>query len=128
MTQQLTRFVVAIVDDDQSVIESLGLLFESADYEVRLFTCGTALLKGGRLAEIDCLVSDIDMPVMDGFALLREAHRVRPDLPAILITGYPDKLKRLPPLERGTTLVFSKPLQGPELLAAVSAALGEKRA
>jgi FixJ family two-component response regulator len=127
MTQQASRLFVAIVDDDLSVVQSLGLLFESADYEVRLFTSGMALLKSGCLPEIDCLVSDIDMPGMDGFAVLREVHARRPDLPAILITGYPDKLKRLPPGELGTTLIFAKPLQGPELLAAVSEALRDRR-
>jgi len=118
-----SSFVVAVVDDDQSILRSLEYLLESADYAVRLFTSAPALLDSGCLAEVDCLISDIDMPGMDGFELLRLVHAVRPGLPTILITGYPDTLKRLPPLGGSNPLIFTKPFQGPQLLAAVSDAL-----
>ena len=81
-----------------SILRSLEYLLESADYAVRLFASAAALLESGCLPEIDCLISDIDMPGMDGFELLRLVHAARPGLPTILITGYPDRLKRLPPL------------------------------
>jgi len=123
MTEHPSGFVVAVVDDDQSILRSLEYLLESADYAVRLFTSGTALLQSGCLPEINCLISDIDMPGMDGFELLRLVHAVRPGLPTILITGYPDTLKRLPPLGGSNPRIFTKPFQGPELLAAVSDAL-----
>jgi len=123
MTNQPSGFVVAVVDDDQSILRSLEYLLESADYAVRLFTSGTALLQSGCLPEISCLISDIDMPGMDGFELLRLVHAARPGLPTILITGYPDTLKRLPPLGGSNPRIFTKPFQGPELLAAVSDAL-----
>jgi DNA-binding response OmpR family regulator len=64
---------------------------------------------------------------MDGFALLRLVHAARPGLPTILITGYPDRLKRLPPLGASKPRFFSKPFEGPELLAAVTNALGGSR-
>src|SRR3982751_4041661 len=88
--------VVAVVDDDQSILRSLEYLLESADYPVRVFTSGAALLQSGCLSEIACLISDIDMPGMDGFELLRLVHPARPGLPTILITGYPETLKRSP--------------------------------
>ena len=123
MSTQTSSFVIAVVDDDQSILRSLEYLLESADYAVRLFTSGTALLQSGCLPEIDCLISDIDMPGMDGFEVLRLVHAARATLPTILITGYPDRLKRLPPLGRSNPRFFTKPFQGPELLAAVSDAL-----
>ena len=123
MTDQPSGFVVAVVDDDQGILRSLDYLLESADYSVRPFNSGTELLESGCLEQIDCLISDIDMPGMDGFELLRLVHAVRPGLPAILITGYPDTLKRLPPLGGSNPRIFTKPFQGPELLAAVSDAL-----
>ena len=127
MTHQPPGFIVAVVDDDEGVLRSLEYLLESADYAVRLFRSGTELLDGGRLKEIDCLISDIDMPGMDGFELLRLVHAARPGLPIILITGYPDTLKRLPPLGASNPRFFTKPFDGPELLNAVSNALRDSQ-
>ena len=114
---------VAVVDDDQRVLGSLGLLLESADHEVRLFTSGTEFLESGCLPEIDCLISDIDMPGMDGFELLRLLRGARPGLPAILITAYPETLERMPAIFSPAPLLFTKPFQGPKLLAAIGEAL-----
>ena len=127
MTDPRPAFVVAVVDDDQSILRSLEYLLESADYAVRVFTSARALLDSGCLPDIDCLISDIDMPGMDGFELLRQVHAAHPGLPTILITGYPDRLKRLPPLGASNPRVFTKPFQGRELLAAVSDALRKGR-
>jgi FixJ family two-component response regulator len=127
MTERSSGFVVAVVDDDQSVLRSLEYLLESADYAVRLFTSGAALLQSGHLPEIDCVISDIDMPGMDGFELLRLVHAARPRLPIILITAYPDTLKRLPAPDGSRPRFFTKPFKGPELLAAVSESLVNHR-
>ena len=123
MTDHPPGFTIAVVDDDRRILESLKNLLESADYAVRSFASAAALLESDCLAEIDCLISDIDMPVMDGFELLRVAHAARPELPVILITAYPDTLKRLPALGGSRPRFFTKPFKGPELLAAVSESL-----
>ena len=123
MTETSPGFVVGVVDDDQSVLRSLEYLLESADYAVRLFASGADLLGSGLLPHIDCLISDVDMPGMDGFELLRLVHAARPELPVILITGYPDTLQRLPVFDASKPRIFTKPFHGPELLAAVSEAL-----
>ena len=123
MTQPACAHVVAVVDDDPGILRSLASLLESADYRVRLFASGAALLDCGCLAEIDVLVSDIDMPGMDGFALLRQVHAARPDLPGVLITGYPETIKRLPAQQAGNLRIFTKPFRGSELLAAISEAV-----
>jgi len=115
--------IVAVVDDDQSVLRSLEYLLESADYAVRLFASGKELLDSGCLPKIDCLISDIDVPGMEGFELLRQVHAARPGLPIILITGYPETLKRLTGFGGTHHRSFTKPFQGPELLAAISEAL-----
>ena len=120
MTDRSSGLVVAVVDDDQSILRSLEYLLESADYPVRTFASGAALLQSGCLPNIDCLISDIDMPGMDGFELLRVVHEARPELPAILLTAYPETLKRLPLLGETNTRVFTKPFDGKELLRAVS--------
>jgi FixJ family two-component response regulator len=89
---------------------------------VRLFTSAAELLDSGCLPKVDCLISDIDMPGVDGFDLLRLVKDARPGLPVILITGYPDRLKRLP-LGDCHPRCFTKPFKGDELLAAIADAL-----
>lgn len=127
MSDQPSARVVAVVDDDPGILRSLEYLLESADYAVRLFTSGTQLVDSGVLPRIDCLISDIDMPGMDGFELLRQVHAARPGLPIILITGYPETLKRLPALWDSKPRCFTKPFQGPELLAAIGESLHRQR-
>ena len=127
MTDRSPGFVVAVVDDDPSVLDSLGMLLQSADHAVRLFDSGTALLESGCLAEIDCLISDIDMPVMDGFELLLAIHAARPGFPVILITCHLDMVDQSPPADRRCFRLFNKPFDAEELLAAVGDALRNPR-
>ena len=127
VTDHGSRALVAVVDDDEGVLKSLEYLLESADYSARLFSSATALLDSGCLAEVDCVISDVDMPDIDGFELLESIQRLRPGLPAILITGYPDRVKWLPPTVGRKPRFFTKPFAGPELLAALADALGTGR-
>jgi len=122
-TDHRRRTVIAVVDDDQGILESLESLLNSADYDVRLFSTATALLESGGLPNIDCLISDVAMPLMDGFELARAVQAARPGLPVILVTGRPDLLNRSPLDWPGPYRVFKKPFNGQELLAAVAEAL-----
>src|SRR6266403_886950 len=127
MTDHPPGFTIAVVDDDRRILESLKNLLESADYAVRSFASAAALLESDCLAEIDCLISDIDMPVMDGLELLRVVRAARPELPVILITGHPELLNRLPPMGPSHYRSFKKPFDGQELLTAVSDAMRNPR-
>ena len=118
---------VAVVDDDPGVLRSLQLLLESADYGVRLFDSGAALLGSGCLPQIDCLVSDLDMPGMEGHELLRVVRAMHPRLRVVLITGYPDALDRLPGADARDVRCFTKPFRGEQLLAAVDDAIRASR-
>ena len=116
------RFVVAVVDDDRRTLEALGDLLEAAGYAVRLFPSGTIAWKRHGLADIDCWISDIGMPGMDGFELRRLALSERPELPVILITGRSEiRAQYSSIIERDR--YFEKPFDGRQLLAAVSIAL-----
>jgi len=116
---------IAVVDDDDRILESLESLLESAGHSVRLFSSGEAFLESGVLAGLGCLISDISMPGIDGFGLLRLTRLERPDLPVILITGREDLRSFHPQAEAPRSFFFKKPFDGRNLLSAISAALSE---
>jgi FixJ family two-component response regulator len=117
------KSVVAIVDDDQRLLESLEDLLESAGHAVRRFSSAQTLLDSNALLEIDCLITDIGMPGMDGFELQRVMRERRPDLPVILITGR-HEIAELPQAKHNW--FFRKPFDGQALLAAIGDALTGK--
>ena len=127
MIDHPTGDIVAVVDDDPSILKSLRYLLESADHTVLVFASAAAMLESGCLAKIDCVISDIDMPVMDGFALSQVVHEARPELPVILITGHPEMLDRSPSMDVQQRLVFKKPFDGEEMLTAIGDALRNSR-
>ena len=112
--------MIAIVDDDQRMIESLEELLESAGHTALAFSSAQALLNSRVLSGIDCLITDIGMPGMDGFELQRVVLDKRPDLPVILITGH-HELSELSQVK--SKLFFRKPFDGQVLLAAIGDAL-----
>ncbi len=126
MTDDIKR-TVAVVDDDYRILESLESLLESAGHSVRLFSSGEAFLESGVLADLDCLISDISMPGIDGFGLLRITRLDRPDLPVIFITGREELINSQSPADTMPRHFFKKPFNGKKLLSAVSAVLSEIR-
>lgn len=119
--------VVAVVDDDLRVLESLENLLESAGHTVRLYSSAKALLDSCAFSEIDCLISDIGMPLIDGLELQRLAHAACPELPVILITGQ-DLTERAIAAQHDCQGFFRKPFDGQILLASVSKALSQRGA
>ena len=116
-----TRSVVAVVDDDHRTLEALADLLEAAGYDVRLYSSAAAFREGG-LSDVDCLISDISMPDMNGIELRRLALSERPELPVILITGRSElRAQYASIIERDR--YFEKPFDGQQLLAAIRAAL-----
>jgi len=113
--------VIAVVDDDPRILESLEDLLESAGYDVRLHSSGSSLLASGVL-NIDCVITDIGMPLMDGLELRDRVKQLRPELPVFLISG-----RRDPSYEQPDNLAdsqfFRKPFDGPALLTAIAQAL-----
>jgi FixJ family two-component response regulator len=117
------KSLVAVVDDDERMIESLENLLESAGYAVQAFSSAQTLLASSALPKINCLITDIGMPGMDGFELQRRMGEMRPDLPVIMITGRHEFVE-LPRSKH--SLLFRKPFDGQALLAAIGDALTGK--
>ncbi len=116
------RRTIALVDDDPRVLESLEELFESSGYVVRAYPSAQALIDAG-LSNVDCLITDIGMPVVDGFELHGLVKSVRPDLPVFLMTGRDVMGDQQRAVGRGVSGFFRKPFDGPALLAAIDSAL-----
>lgn len=110
--------VIAVVDDDPRVLESLENLLESAGYIVTTFPSGQLLLTSD-LSKIDCLVTDIGMPGMDGFELLDIAKKARPKLPVFLLTGRHEIGDQHRATGKGVSGFFMKPFGGQDLLVAI---------
>lgn len=114
------RPVVAIVDDDPRMLESLEDLLESAGYAARSYSSAAALLAGG-LAGVDALITDIGMPGLDGFELRDRAQADNPGLPVFLITGRHEIADQ--GRARGISGFFRKPFDPAALLKALGNAL-----
>jgi FixJ family two-component response regulator len=119
--------MIAVVDDDPRVLESLENLFESAGYVARMFSSAKALIDAG-LSDIDCVITDIGMPAIDGFALHDLVKTARPDLPVFLITGRHEIGDQQRASAKDIRGFFRKPFDGPALLAAVDEALRTQKA
>jgi FixJ family two-component response regulator len=116
--------VVAVVDDDPRMLESLEDLLESAGYVACSFSSAKSLLVNG-LSGLDVLITDIGMSGMDGFALRDLVKDARPDLPVFLITGRHEIADQ--DRVQGISRFFRKPFDGQALLAAIGDALPKSR-
>jgi len=112
--------LIAIVDDDPRLRESVADLLESAGYAAYGFSSAEALIIHG-LTGLDLLITDIGMRGMDGFDLRDLVKSVRPDLPVFLITGRHEIADQV--RAQDVDVFFRKPFDAVALLAAIEAAL-----
>jgi FixJ family two-component response regulator len=122
---RIAKPVIAVVDDDWRVRESLASLIESAGFTVRVFPLATDLLNGDFLAGASCLITDVRMPEMDGLDLQRCVRLERPHLPVIFITGHHDDEVERCAFAQGAAFFIRKPFDAEELLRAVKIALSQ---
>ena len=117
------RSLVSIVDDDESVRESLPDLIRQFGFDVEAFASAEAFLASDFVNDTRCLVLDIAMPGMSGPDLQQELTRRRQAIPIVFITAYGEAsvLPRL--LARGAAQCLVKPFSEAALLDAVSAVL-----
>jgi FixJ family two-component response regulator len=117
------RPLVSVVDDDESVRESLLDLLRELGFTAEAFASAEAFLASGRIAETRCLILDVAMPGMSGERLQRELHLRRQAVPTIFITAQSDAALRPRLLEQGAVECLQKPFTEAALREALSAAL-----
>jgi FixJ family two-component response regulator len=115
-----TPWLVAVVDDDASVRESLPDLLRAFGYAVQSFESAEDFLGSGDVARTRCLVLDVAMPGMSGQELQRELRRRGWGIPVVFITANSDETMRSCLLEEGAVECLFKPFSDTALFAAVS--------
>ena len=115
--------LVAVIDDDESVRESLPDLLKEFGFEARAFPTAEEFLASEDLTQTRCLILDIAMPGMSGPDLQRELRRRRQEIPIIFITAHEDEAVRPRLLKEGAVECLFKPFSEAALLAALKVAL-----
>jgi|SRR6516162_6570212 FixJ family two-component response regulator len=120
------RSLVSVVDDDESVRESLPDLLEQLGFAVQAFPSAEAFLASGFVEATRCLILDIAMPGMSGPELYRELASRQQGIPTIFITATENRNVRPRLLAEGAVECLFKPFSDAALLAALDAALPER--
>jgi FixJ family two-component response regulator len=117
------RALLCVVDDDESVRESLPDLLKEFGFEARAFSSAEEFLSSDSLNQTACLILDVAMPGMTGLDLQRELQFRGQNIPIIFITAQTDGAVRSRAIEQGAVGVLPKPFNETDLLAAVKSAL-----
>ena len=117
------RSLVSVVDDDESVRESLPDLLRELGFAAEAFSSAEAFLASEAISETSCLILDVAMPGMSGPDLQEELIRRQQEIPIVFITGNGDRTARPRLLAQGAVECLFKPFSEAALLAALNAAL-----
>jgi FixJ family two-component response regulator len=120
-------FLVAIVDDDESVRVTTDSFVRSLGYVVHTFSCAEELLRSNHLDYFSCVIADVQMPGMNGVELQAHLRSQGSDLPFIFFTAFPDDRMRARALRAGSMCYLTKPFDGDELVAALRNVLKRQR-
>jgi FixJ family two-component response regulator len=122
VTGIVKRPLVSVVDDDESVRESLPDLLRELGYSARAFSSAKEFLASECVAETRCLILDIAMPGMTGPDLQQELTLRGQEIPIVFITAQADESVRPRSLDQGAVECLFKPFSETALLAALNAA------
>ena len=116
---------ILVVDDEPSIRDLLAKTLALAEYDVDVAPDGRAAIERIRTTAYDLLIADLRMPGMDGLSVIREARRLKTDLPVIIITGFSTESSAIEAVNLGVSGYLTKPFRVPEVLKAAARALGE---
>ena len=117
------RLLVAVVDDDESVRESLPDLLSELGFATKAFESAEDFLESDYVGKTECLIIDVAMPRMSGPDLQQELKRRGISIPIIFITAHVDATNRKRLLEQGAVECLFKPFSDTALRDAVNAAI-----
>lgn len=118
---------VAVIDDDESVRESVVSLIESVGYEVAFFGSAEEFLDWPGMDQVNCLIIDVRLPGISGLQLYSRIKASGRQMRVIFITAHIDEPARAWATEAGAVAFLYKPFQAATLLNAVRTAIAERR-
>jgi excisionase family DNA binding protein len=116
---------VLVVDDEAAIRDLLSKTLALAEYDIDLAADGRNAIERLRIIPYDLLITDLKMPGVDGLAVIREARRLKADIPVIIITGFSTEASAIEAVNLGVSGYLTKPFRVPRVLAAAAKALGE---
>ncbi|HVJ28017.1 MAG TPA: response regulator [Vicinamibacterales bacterium] len=116
---------ILVVDDEENIRELLLKTLALAEYEVDVAPDGRTAVDRMRMIQYDLLITDLRMPGVDGLTVIREARRLKADIPIIILTGYSSEASAIEAINLGVQGYLTKPFRIPRVLAAAAKALGE---
>jgi len=119
----VTRPLITVVDDDESVRESLPDLLKEFGFDAQVFSSAEEFLASQSIAETRCLVLDVAMPGMTGPDLQRELKLREQTIPIVFITARRDEAIRPRLIAQGAVDCLFKPFEATDLLQALNTAL-----
>ena len=119
----MTKNLISVVDDDESVRRTTTFLIESFGFRAAAFESAESFLKSAQLHDTSCLLVDVQMPGMNGLQLQSELAASGCGIPIIFITAYDNKETRRQAMQAGAAAFLGKPFNDEELLQAVRLAL-----
>jgi excisionase family DNA binding protein len=116
---------ILVVDDEAAIRDLLSKTLALAEYDVDLAPDGRHALERLRIIPYDLVITDLRMPGIDGLTVIREARRLKADIPVIIITGFSTEASAIEAVNLGVSGYLTKPFRVPRVLAAAAKALGE---
>ena len=110
------EFSVLVVDDNESIREVLAVILSGSGYRCESAKNGVEAMQRVRQSRFDAVVTDLEMPEMDGIALTREIRQQFSSLPVMIMTGYSDEDHRESAFRAGAREFLSKPFDIPDLI------------
>lgn len=120
--------LIAIIDDDGAILTGLSSLLRSASFRVHTYRKAEAFLAKVSTTLPDCVLTDVQMPGMNGLELQAELARQHAGLPVIFMTAFPDEAVQARALAAGARAFLHKPFEAQTILDLLAATVGPPEA
>ena len=118
---------ILVVDDEQSMTEFISILLGKDGYRVVTANSGQEAIEKAADIRIDCVITDIKMPGIDGISVLEGIKRIDPSIPVIIMTAYASRQSAIDAVNKGAFQYLEKSANNDEIKSAVKNALRMRR-